>query len=119
VPDRATRGDQHDDLAPVRAARHQRQAHYDVLIGDAVAVLKDAQVMLRLLPIAVSVDTDAYRGRACVTSEAATDALGVWEGQLTAMLPEPNDRNEARWVCPRPRPRVRLQARRAPLRGKH
>ncbi|MEF3119506.1 hypothetical protein [Streptomyces chrestomyceticus] len=94
-----TRGDQHDDLAAVHAARHQQEAHHEALVNDAVAVLTDAREVLRLLPTVVTdVDTQTYRGEACVTPEAATDALSAWRYQLTALLPEPADRDErARW----------------------
>ncbi|MFF7987677.1 hypothetical protein ACFZDK_53020 [Streptomyces sp. NPDC007901] len=96
-----TRGDRHDHIAEMRAARHQQEAHREALIGDAVAVLKDAQEVLRLLPdVVTDVDTDTYRGKACVTPEAAKDALYVWQNQLTGMLPEPADldgRTEWRW----------------------
>ncbi|MEU2779723.1 hypothetical protein ABZ646_44595 [Streptomyces sp. NPDC007162] len=76
----------------MRAARHQHEAHRESLIDDAVAVLKDAQEALRLLPdVVTDVDTDTYQGKACVTPEAAKDALYVWQDQLTALLPEPAD----------------------------
>ncbi|MFH8753832.1 hypothetical protein ACH4GK_42150 [Streptomyces rimosus] len=63
--------------------------------------------MLRLLPSVVTdVDTGTYRGAACVTPEAATAALAAWGYQLTAMLPEPADRDErARWQFARDRGR--------------
>ncbi|MEU1129536.1 hypothetical protein ABZ383_06665 [Streptomyces sp. NPDC005900] len=91
-----TRGDQHDDVAAVRAARHQQEAHYEALIGDAVAVLMDAREAVRLLAgVVTDIDTTTYRGDVCVTPEAAQDALYAWKDQLTAMLPEPAD-GEAR-----------------------
>lgn len=94
-----TRGDQHDDLAAVHAARHQQEAHHEALVTDAVAVLTDAREVLRLLPgVVTDVDSDTYRGAACVTPEAATAALSAWGYQLTVMLPEPADRDErTRW----------------------
>ncbi|WP_235490720.1 hypothetical protein [Streptomyces roseoverticillatus] len=85
-------GDQHDDLAEMRAARHQQEAHHEALIGDAVAVLADAQEVVRLLAgVVTDVDTKTYRGDACVTPEAAEAALYAWREQLTAMLAEPAD----------------------------
>ncbi|MFB1046822.1 hypothetical protein [Streptomyces chrestomyceticus] len=87
-----TRGDQHDDLAAVHAARHQQEVHHEALVTDAREVP-------RLLPgVVTDVDTHTHRGMACVTTEAVTDALSAWGYQLTAMLPEPADRDErARW----------------------
>ncbi|WP_431047212.1 hypothetical protein ACQUSR_33775 [Streptomyces sp. P1-3] len=62
-------------------------------------MLKDAQEVLRLLPgVVTDVDTETYRGKACVTPESAKEALFVWQDQLTAMLPEPAARDErVRW----------------------
>ncbi|MER5916704.1 hypothetical protein ABT124_41635 [Streptomyces sp. NPDC001982] len=97
-----TRGDQHDDVTAVWAARHQQEAHYEALIGDAVAVLTDATEAVCLLSgVVTDVDTTTYRGDACVTPEAAQDALYAWRNQLTAMLPEPADaeaRLKRRWA---------------------
>ncbi|MFG2463722.1 hypothetical protein ACGFWE_42745 [Streptomyces sp. NPDC048523] len=92
-----TRGDQHDDIAAMQASNHQQVAHYEALIGDAVAVLTDAHEAVRLLSgVVTDVDTTTYRGDACVTPEAAQDALYAWTNQLTGMLPEPPE-GEARW----------------------
>ncbi|MGW2183984.1 hypothetical protein ACWCXX_39670 [Streptomyces sp. NPDC001732] len=90
------RGDQHDDRAATYAARHQEETHPDALVADAIAALSTACAVLHLLPatVATVVDPYTYRGRACVTPEAAADALGAWESQLTAMLPEPSDLDE-------------------------
>ncbi|MFJ9590867.1 hypothetical protein [Streptomyces acidicola] len=80
------RGDRHDDLAAWEAAGHQQEAHREALIADAAAALQDAREALRLSPnLVTDVDTHTYRGGACVTPEAATDALGVWKDQLTTM----------------------------------
>ncbi|GHB03143.1 hypothetical protein GCM10010330_66740 [Streptomyces tendae] len=69
------RGDQHDDIA----------------------VLTGAQEAVRLLSGAVTdVDTTTYRGDACVTPEAAQDALCAGKNQLTGMLREPPE-GESRW----------------------
>jgi hypothetical protein len=92
-----TRGDQHDDVAAVRASRHQQEAHYEALIGDAVAALEDAREAVSLLSgVVTDVDTTTHRGDACVTPEAAQKALYAWKNQLTGMLPEPPE-GEARW----------------------
>ncbi|MFF3539698.1 hypothetical protein ACFYXP_38005 [Streptomyces sp. NPDC002466] len=89
-------GDQHDDRAATYAARHQEETHRDALITDAIAALRTARAALDQLSSAAvtDVDTYTYRGRACVTPEAAADALGAWESQLTATLPEPSDPDE-------------------------
>jgi hypothetical protein len=59
------------------------------------AGLTSKAAVARLLPNMVTdADTHTYRGQACVTPEAATDALSVWNDQLTAMLLEPTDRDE-------------------------
>ncbi|KEF09835.1 hypothetical protein DF18_37040, partial [Streptomyces rimosus] len=54
---------------------------------------------LRLLPgVVTDVDAHTYRGEACVTPEAAADALPGCADQLTAMLPKPADRDgRLRW----------------------
>ncbi|KOT80893.1 hypothetical protein ADK70_26910 [Streptomyces rimosus subsp. pseudoverticillatus] len=66
-----------------------------VAVHGAVAALADAREVLRLLPTVVTdVDADTYRGAACVSPEAAAQALSVWGDQLTALLPEPADRGE-------------------------
>ncbi|MFB7853607.1 hypothetical protein ACFC34_42455 [Streptomyces sp. NPDC056053] len=88
-------GDQHDDRAATYAARHQEETHRDALITDAITALSTARAALHLLPgVVTDVDTHTYRGRACVTPEAAADALGMWESQLTATLPEPSGQDE-------------------------
>ncbi|MFB7958457.1 hypothetical protein [Streptomyces sp. NPDC056045] len=88
-------GDQHDDRAATCAARHQEETHRDALIADAIAALSTARAALHRLPgVVTDVDTHTYRGRACVTPEAAADALGMWESQLTATLPKPSGQDE-------------------------
>lgn len=85
-----TRGDQHDDLAEHRAARHQQEAHHGVLVTDAVTVLGDAPEVLRLLDgVVTGIDTNTHRGAACVTPEDAERALRAWCHQLTSLLPRP------------------------------
>ncbi|MFJ9714287.1 hypothetical protein [Streptomyces sp. NPDC101234] len=71
----------------MQVARHRQEDHRAALIGDAVAVLKDAQeVLCRSPDVVTDVDTDTYRGKASVTPEAMRDALFAWQDQLTAML---------------------------------
>ena len=89
------RDDQHPDTAAWDAAAHQQKMHREQMLRDVMDALESAANALG--PLAGSLtdlDTETYRGPACVTPQAVQSALQIWKWQVEALLPEPEARHE-------------------------
>ncbi|MFI1890700.1 hypothetical protein [Streptomyces jumonjinensis] len=93
------RGDQADDVTEWKAAAHQQDEHYEVLIRQALEVLRDAHtVMSTLSEVVTDIDSSTRCGEPCVTPEAAADSLAVWAWQTESPLPAPDTyEDRLRW----------------------
>ncbi|MER8103913.1 hypothetical protein [Kitasatospora sp. NPDC094016] len=89
------RGEDHQEEAAWAAAAHQQQEHYEVTVREAAQALRDAARVLAASDMLLTdIDTHTTRGKACVTPQAAEQALGRWAWQLLVRLPEPAGREQ-------------------------
>ncbi|MFJ2746184.1 hypothetical protein ACIO3O_41720 [Streptomyces sp. NPDC087440] len=88
------RGEEPADRAAWAAAAHQQEAHHQAVADEATRALTDAADLLRASSSSLTdVDVRTHRGTACVTPQAAWDALSLWAVQLRSQQPEPGDKD--------------------------